>query len=203
MRGVKRTVLGLTIICSLVSVGLSESCEMLESAGEAFSVKFETNKAGALRSLDTIQVSAFFNDIVDEACVEDLVLNMEQLDGSWQEVDAVKKIKRDRKQKSKRFFLWKVSSIVPCRTNRFRLMSGENYIEAELAPADLEDMEDMEFSPGQPQNILYANDELKWDTLECATSYEVAILNIDDGEEVRSEVINENGINLSELEFPK
>eukprot|EP00090_Calanus_glacialis_P005802 TRINITY_DN14506_c0_g1_i1.p1 TRINITY_DN14506_c0_g1~~TRINITY_DN14506_c0_g1_i1.p1 ORF type:complete len:880 (-),score=197.62 TRINITY_DN14506_c0_g1_i1:108-2723(-) len=130
---------------------------------------------------------------------------MEQPDGSWQEVEAERKIKRDRKSKSKRFFLWKVSSIVPCRTNRFRLMSGENYIEAELAPADLEDMEDLEFSPGQPQNIIYANDELKWDTLECATSYQVDILKIDDGEgeDVRSEVINENSIYLPELEYCK
>jgi len=203
MRGVKRTVLGLTIICSLASVGLSESCEMLETAEDAFSVEFETDRKGALRSLDIIQVSAFFNDIVDEACVEDLVLNMEQPDGSWQEVETEKKIKRDRKRKSKRFFLWKVSSIVPCRTNRFRLMSGDNYIEAELAPADLEDMEELEFSPGHPQNIVYENDELKWDNLECATSYQVEIFNIDDGEEVRSEVLSENSIYLPELEYCK
>jgi len=200
MGGVGRTLLMLTTLCGLVSVGLGESCEMLETAADAFSVQFPTDRRGQLKSLDTIEVSAYFSDIVDKSCADDLVLTMEQPDGSWQEVEAKKQNKKDR-NKGQRFNLWKVSPIIPCRTNRFRLMSGEHFVDAELAPAALEDMEDFEYKPGQPQNTVYADSELKWDALECATGYNVEIMNANTEETIRNEVVDENSVYLSELEY--
>ena len=136
---------------------------MLETARDALSVKFETDRRGRLKSLDTIEVSFYYSDRVDKSCADDLVLHMGMPDGSWEEVSARKQDKRDKKRGRKRYFLWKVEDILPCRSNRFRLVSGENYIESELEPAELEDLEEFEFAPGSPKNIVYASYELRWD----------------------------------------
>lgn len=199
MGGATRSVLVLSVLFCWISAGLSETCDMLPSADDSFSVQFETGRNGNIKSLDKIEVSAYFNNIVDRACAEDLTLTMQQPDGTWGEVEAEKQTKKDRKRREK-YFLWKVSPVVPCRVNKFRLMSGENFVEAEFSPASLADMEDLEYRPGTPQNIKYLDDELKWDAIECATSYTVDIFDYN-GEEVLKETVNENTIRLDDLEY--
>jgi len=202
MREFGRTLLIFAIISCLASICQSESCAMLETARDAFSVKFETDRRGRLKSLDTIEVSFYYSDRVDKSCADDLVLHMEMPDGSWEEVSARKQDKRDKKRGRKRYFLWKVEDILPCRINRFRLVSGENYIESELEPAELEDLEEFEFAPGSPKNIVYASDELKWDPIECATEYKVEVVKLDNqDEEIFNENIGDTSVFLSGLKY--
>jgi len=202
MKEFGRTLLIFAIVFDLASICQSESCATLETARDAFSVKFETDRRGRLKSLDTIEVSFYYSDRVDKSCADDLVLNMEMPDGSWEEVSARKQDKRDKKRGRKRYFLWKVEGILPCRNNRFRLVSGENYIESELPPAELEDLEEFEFAPGSPKNIVYASDELRWDAIECATGYKVEVVELDNqDEEVLNDNVGDSSVFLSGLEY--
>lgn len=188
------------LILSVICIRPTHACEMLPSASQFFSAQFETGRRGEIKSLDKIEVSAYFNNIVDNACAENLELMMLLPDETWKTVDVTKQNKRDRTKKRESYFLWKVSSMIPCRTNKFRLVIGKEFIETELASASLGDMEDLEYNPGKPENIKYGNNELTWNDVECATSYKIDIINYGTGDEVKKESVNENAISLDDLE---
>ena len=173
MEGKAKALIVFLLFTCIVEI-IGEPCELLESEEDSFSVRFETDRRGDLKSLDTIEVVAYYNEIIPAYCTDQLVLMMEITDGEYRVIMEQRQTKRDRKKKQ-RYFLWKVSSVVPCRTNRFRLVIGEQFIEAELPPADIKDMEEFEFTPGKLSNIKYKNDQLSWDRLQCATEYKVEI----------------------------
>jgi len=195
-----KTIFVLSVILLSICKCRAEKCAMLPSAKDNFHVRFETDRNGNIKSFKKIEVIAYYDKIVENDCVDDLVLSMNQSDGTWENVEVKKTRKKDRKSKEK-FFLWKISPIVPCRTNIFKLHSGENFIEAELPPASLEDLEEKEYTPGKPNNIIYAGNQLQWEAVECATSYRVEILNDENGQEVKQETVKESFINLDDLEF--
>jgi len=198
MEGKAKALIVFLLFTCIVEI-IGEPCELLESEEDSFSVRFETDRRGDLKSLDTIEVVAYYNEIIPAHCTDQLVLMMEITDGEYRVIMEQRQTKRDRKKKQ-RYFLWKVSSVVPCRTNRFRLVVGEQFIEAELPPADIKDMEEFEFKPGKLSNIKYKNDQLSWDRLQCATDYKVEIFNINSEKEIVNDIISETNIDLSNFD---
>lgn len=198
MEGKAKALIVFLLFTCIVEI-IGEQCELLESGEDSFSVRFETDRRGDLKSLDTIEVVAYYNEIIPAHCTDQLFLTMEVTDGEYRVIMEQRQTKRDRKKKQ-RYFLWKVSSVVPCRTNRFRLVVGEQFLEAELPPADIEYMEKFEFKPGKLSNIKYRYDQLSWDRLQCATDYKVEIFNINDETEIVNDITSETNIDLSNFD---
>jgi len=165
------------IVCLGVGAADTEDCKLLESAEEYVTVQFETDRYGELKSLEKAEVTAYFKQVVERDCFDRLTLMIQQSDGSWKEIDNSKR-QTKRKRRAGHFYTWKVSPIVPCKTNLFRVGVGENYIQKELAPASLEDLEANEFHPGEPKNLTFEDNRLTWEAPQCATGYVVEIYSI-------------------------